>query len=297
MALPNFVLIGVPKAGTSSIREYLIQHPQVYAAWEPRFLHFAGQAIAPGLVDNRTFRITSLEAYEALFDPYADRKALGDSTPSYLMYPDPSIAGIKKYVPGANFIAIFRQPADRGYSEYVMQVSQGQEPCRTFAQAIRAEKAGWKRDNGQWRQYFRRGFYSNTTRKFLEAFPRERFLFLLYDDLVRDPRSLIRSIFEFLDVDPEFAPDMENRYRVGRWPKHFRLHSLLTSRRGPVRWTEKILSRRLYKKIIRRLNTVALGNPPRLDPELRRELTTQYREDILIFQDMIGRDLSRWLVA
>lgn len=295
MTLPNFVLIGVPKAGTTSLQQYLSQHPQVFVAHEPRFLHYAGQAADSEPADLRVFRITTLEAYEAIFAQYARRKALGDCSPSYLMYPEPSIAGIRQLVPGAKFIAIYRQPADRGYSDYVMQVGMGQEPCRQYADAIRAEQAGVLRDNGQWRRYFRNGFYAEPTRKFLDAFPRGRFLFLLYDDLVRDPAGLVRSIFQFLEVDPGFIPDMEKRSKVGRWPKHFRLHNLLNSKRLPVRSMEKILSRRIYKRMMSWVNARNMGKPPALDPELRRELTKQYLDDILKLQDLIGQDLSGWL--
>jgi hypothetical protein len=297
MTLPNFVLIGVPKSGTTSLQKDMSQHPDVFAAWEPRFLHYAGQAIDPGLEDRRKFPVTTLEGYEAIFAAHAHCKALGDSSPSYLMYPSPAIAGIRKYVPEAKFIAIFRQPADRGYSEYVHQVSRGHEPCRQYADAIRAEQAGRLRGEGQWRQYYRRGFYTGPTRKFLDAFPRGRFLFLLYDDLLRDSAGLMRSIFQFLEVDPGFIPDMEKRFRVGRWPKHFRLHNFLNSGRGPIRWTESILGRPRYRKIMSWVNAHNLSRPPALDPQLRRELTDQYREDILKLQDLIGRDLSGWLAG
>jgi hypothetical protein len=295
MALPSFVVIGVPKAGTTSLQRHMSRHPEVFAAWEPRFLHYAGLAINPGEEDRRKFRIKTLEAYEAIFAKHAGKKVLGDSSPSYLMYPEPSIAGIGKHVPDAKMIAVYRHPADRGYSDYVMQVSLGQEPCRQYRDAIRAEQEGRLRDSGQWRHYYRYGFYAEPTRKFLDAFPRERFLFLLYDDLVRNPAEYIRTVFKFLEVGTGFLPDMEERYKVGRWPKHFRLHHLLNSKAGPVRWTEKIVSRPVFSKIMRRVNVRNLGKPPKLDPELRRELTGRYREDILKLQDLIRRDLSGWL--
>jgi hypothetical protein len=297
MPLPNFVVIGVPKAGTTSTQRNMSQHPQVFAAWEPRFLHYAGHAIDPGEEDRRRFRIKTVEEYEAVFADGAGKKALGDSSPSYLMYPEPSIAGIRRYVPEAKFIAVFRHPADRGYSDFVMHVGQGQEPCRTYPEAIRAELEGRRRDSDQWRHYFRYGFYAGRVRKFLDAFPRGRFLFLLYDDLVRDPAGFMRTIFQFLDVDPEFVPNMEERYKVGHWPRHFELHHLLNSKKGPVRWMGGILGRRRFKTVMSRVNVRNLGKPPRLDPAFRRELTDRYREDILQLQELIGRDLSAWLAV
>jgi hypothetical protein len=295
VALPNFILIGVPKAGTTSLEEYLCQHPDVFVAWEPRFLHFAGQQIDPGAEERRSFRITSLAAYEALFSEHTQCKALGDDSPSYLMYPEPSIAGIRRYTPEAKFIAIYRHPADRGYSEYLMNAKQGQEPFAKYAEAIRAERAGRPRDDGRRRQYFQRGFYTAPTKKFLEAFPRERFLFLLYDDLLRDPAALMKSVFRFLGVDPEFVPDTRKRFRVSRWPKYYRLHHFLNSKRSPVNRHEKVFPRRIRDAVVARVNAANLKKPPPLDAGLRRELTLQYREDILELQTVIGKDLSGWL--
>jgi hypothetical protein len=297
MALPNVLLLGVGKAGTTSMYHYVRQHPQaaVSSIREPKFLMYAGHLQIPIRGKTPPFKVLTREAYEALYSGYEDRMARMDISPSYFVFPEQSILGIRQYVPEAKMIVIYRQPADRGYSNYLMHVRMGDEPLATYAEALEAEQAGLPRTRGQIRTYFDRGLYLQRTKRFLESFPREKFLFMLYDDLVADQNKFLEEIFTFLGIQPGFRPDTSRRHNAGAWPRSLLVHRLVTSM-NPVK---KSLVRRLppgfRKSLERKIHAVNLNTPPKLDRELRRELTRKYREDILGLQDLLGRDLSPWM--
>lgn len=297
MALPNFLVIGVGKAGTTSLYRYLGQHPQIGMSRlkEPKFLLYAGHLMSPIPGKTPHFRVTTVEEYEALFSDYEDRPARGEVTPTYIIYPEQTIYGIRKYVPDARVIAVFRQPVDRAYSNYLMHVRNGNETLASFPEALRAESAGEMRTDDRPRSYIGRGFYLERMRKFLQAFPRERFLFLLYDDLVQDPALLLRSIFQFLGVRETFTPDFNIRYNAGAWPRSRLANRFIKSSNPGKKILMRLIPDAVRRRLVDRFHAANMRTPPPLDPSLRRELTLQYREDILGLQELIGRDLSHWL--
>lgn len=299
MALPNFLIIGVGKSGTTSLYHYLGQHPQIAVSRirEPKFLMYAGHLLFPIQGKTPHFRVFTVEEYEALYAGNENRPARLDISPSYLVFPEQTIPGIRKYTPDVKMMVIYRQPADRGYSNYLMHVRMGDETLAGYPEALAAEAAGIPRVDGRPRTYFNRGFYLERTKAFLQAFPRERFLFLLYDDLARDPAELLRTIFQFLEVDSDFTPDMRTRHNAGSWPRSQFAHRMVTSTHPIKRRLAGLIPSALRKQISRRFYALNLQPPPQLDPALRRELTLRYREDILGLQDLIGRDLSGWLAG
>jgi hypothetical protein len=297
MALPNFLIIGVGKSGTTSLYHYLGQHPEIGMSRlkEPKFLLYEGHRRSPIPGKNPRFQVTTVEAYAALFSDCEDRPARGDVTPTYIVYPEQTIYGIRKYVPDARMIAVFRQPVDRAYSNYLMHVRNGNEPLASFPEALRAEAAGRARTDGRPRSYLGRGFYWERTKKFLQAFPRDRFLFLLYDDLVKDPALFLQSIFRFLGVRDSFDPDLQKRHNVGAWPRSRLANRFLKTSNLGKKILARVIPDSVRKGLAARFHAVNLRTPPPLDPALRRELTLQYREDILGLQELIGRDLAHWL--
>ncbi len=202
--------------------------------------------------------------------------------------------GIRKYTPDAKMMVIYRQPADREYSNFLMHVRMGDETLASYPEAPQAEADGKPRIDGRPRTYFNRGLYLARTKTFLEAFPRKKFLFMLYDDLERDPAELLRTIFQFLEVDPGFTPDMRTRHNAGSWSRHQLTHRMVTSTHPLKRNLAGLIPVDMRKEIAGRVNTVNLQPPPKWDLALRRELTLKYREDILGLQELISRDLSGW---
>ena len=126
MIMPNFLLIGAAKAGTSSLYGYLKQHPQIYMSpiKEPRFFALEGETLnfnGPTRGINQT-SINTLEAYSQLFQKVTTEKAIGEASTIYLSSPK-APERIKHYLPDVKLIAILRDPSERAFSSYMHLVS------------------------------------------------------------------------------------------------------------------------------------------------------------------------------
>jgi hypothetical protein len=115
MTLPNFLVIGAAKGGTTSLYHYLRQHPDIYMSpmKEPNCFTDEDQLFGKRSVRSRS-------EYDRLFDGVRDEHAIGEATPRYLNAFG-GVGRIQADLPGVRFIATLRQPADRGYSAYLMR--------------------------------------------------------------------------------------------------------------------------------------------------------------------------------
>lgn len=298
MTMPNFLIIGAAKSGTTSLYHYLRQHPQIYMSpvKEPRFFAFEGRRPRfRGPNDdeiNRTV-ITTIEQYRKCFDGAMGEKALGEASPVYI-FSDEAPARIRRHIPEAKLIAILRHPAERAYSNFMHMVRDGYEPLADFGEALRDED---RRVAANWSfiwHYKRRGFYAAQLKRYFELFDAGQVKVFLYDDFSADSRGLLREIFRFLEVDETFAPDTSLRHNVSGVPKNRTLQTFL-SRPNRV----KAILEPLIPEPLRRRAGIAMRNANArrqpLDPDLRAELIEDYRDDILQLQELIGRDLSHWL--
>ncbi|MBA2713838.1 MAG: sulfotransferase [Rubrobacteraceae bacterium] len=301
MTMPNFLIIGAGKSGTTSLYHYLRQHPEVYMSpvKEPKFFAVEGKELDfRGPNDDMSMNrgsVTSIEAYRDLFRGVTDEKAIGEASPLYLHSPE-APSRIKHYIPEARLIAILRDPVQRAYSSFLQRVQKGQEPLRDFAEALREEE-NRMRDNWAPRWYSKRiGFYYAHLRRYYDLFEGDRIRVYLNEDLKADPVCIARDVFRFLEVDDTFMPDISLRYNVSGVPRSAALQTFL-SKPNPAKDVLKLfLSEKLRQRIAVSLeNRNIAGPPPPLDPGVRKELVDLYREDILNLEKLIGRDLSGWL--
>jgi len=291
MTMPNFLVIGAMKSGTTALYYYLEQHPEIYMSpvKEPNFFSSQEQ-------ENAADSVTDIGAYQHLFRGASGEKAIGEASHSYLYEPR-AAAEIRRYIPEARLIAILRNPINRAYSHFLHMVRSGAEPVDDFAQALREEKVGIRRER-TFQDYIGRGLYYEQLERYFGIFPREQVRVYLYEDLSDAPVRTVQDAFRFLEVDDSFVPDVSLRRNVSGQPKYRTLDGLLR-RQSRIKHAAKIyLPARLRWRLSRAfddLKTRNLVGPPPLQSEVRRQLIGVYREDILKVQDLIHRDLSGWL--
>ena len=297
MTMPNFLIIGAAKAGTTALYHYLQQHPQIYMSpiKEPYFFAFEGEQINfQGPVDSNKSYITDIKTYRALFEGVTNEIAIGEASPGYL-YSSKATERIQHYIPDAKLIAILRDPIERAYSNFLNLIRQDLEPLPDFVQAMLAEEERIN-DNWSFRWHYRqRGFYFNQLKRYFELFDQSRIKIYLYEEFQDNSVTVLHDIFEFLDVDKIFVPNMSRKHNVSRVPKNKTLHRFL-KQSSPVKSTIKsFLPSSLRQSVRAKLMEVNFRNKPPLLPEAREQFIEDYREDILNLQGLIKKDLSKWM--
>jgi Sulfotransferase family len=293
VALPNFLVIGAQKAGTTALYHYLKQHPQVYMSpdKEPHFFTYEGGDLkfsGPGR--GHLTPITRIEDYSELFRGAAGETAVGEASTSYL-YLTRALERIRRYVPDAKLIAVLRDPAERAYSSFLHMVRDGREPLSGFEQALQAEEARIRDNWGPIWHYKQNGFYYDQLKRYFEAFGQDQVKVYLYEDLKSDPLGMLQDIFRYLGVDDAFVPDVSLRHNISGVLKN---ETLLFLARRLNTLTPTIRSY-LPSRARRYIKTRVLVEPPQLSPEVRWRLVEEYREDVLRLEELIQRDLSAWV--
>ncbi|MCE2661872.1 MAG: sulfotransferase [Microcystis sp. M53603_WE2] len=299
MALPNFLIIGAAKAGTTSLYDWLNQHPQIYMTpiKETNFFAFEGEkisypkgSISEGYLDG--FK-TSFESYMEQFQGVTNEIAIGEASPSYL-YHAKAAARIKYYCPDVKLIAILRDPVERAYSQFLHHAREGFENCLDFSAALREEDN--RILNKWWWGYFYvdGGFYYTQLQRYFEKFDSSKIKVYLYEDLRSNRYDLIKDIFQFLEVDDNFIPDTSTKYNVTGIPKNKFLHELLSKQNFLKTSVKAIMPQGLRRKLAMNLKNANLVKPE-FSLEIRKQLIEIYREDILKLQNLIQRDISSWL--
>ena len=250
MTLPNFLIIGAMKSGTTSLYFCLKQHPQAYMSSlkEPNFFALEGSNLdfdgAEGKERiqrwlKRDF-VTDIEEYHALFRGAAGETAVGEASPIYLYSPEAS-RRIRHYVPEAKLIAVLRSPVERAYSAFLYMTREGRKPLKAFPEALQAEESRM-RDNREWIWHYRHvGLYYTQLKRYYDVFDADQIRVYLYEDLRAHLPRVLQSIFGFLEVDESFVPDTSLRHNVSGTPKGTtylglpRVDSCLGSYSGEIR--------------------------------------------------------------
>ncbi|MGD1900441.1 MAG: sulfotransferase [Phormidesmis sp.] len=298
MALPNFLIFGVQKSGTTSIYSYLKQHPQVYTSPRKETDFFCRDLTQPVPADEPRFtkggrkRILTVEDYESLFSGVTSERAIGEASPNYLFRHEQAVPGIKAYVPEAKLIAILRNPVERAYSDYLMHVRDvvgNRKPLATQV-AVDADSS----------HTLLKGRYYEGMKHFLEAFGPDQVKVFLYDELRKDAAELMQQLYEFIGVDSTFEVDTGRRQQTAQVPKSQTIQQVLQTNNplrqvagSVLRQVMPIEKRQQLRSRLLAANATGKEDLP-LSAEDRQLLEDYYRDDVRRLQDLLDRDLSQW---
>lgn len=295
MTLPNFLIIGAQKSGTTSLYHYLEQHPEIYMS-PAKEVHFfdneGGKPDFGGPPGRRPMfpNPTSIQEYRAMFAGAKNEKAIGEATPSYMYVPEVP-ERIKHHMPEARLIAVLRDPAERAYSAFLHTRRSGREPLDDFESALRAEEVRIQENWHHLYHYKARGLYHEQLLRYHETFGRDNVRTYLYEDLVKDPAAIVQDICRFLGVVDSFVPDVSVRYNASGVPKNRFVSALIKKSGAAVPALKRVVPFGVRQK----MKGQVFAKPPPFPEETRGEQVEYYREDVLRLQDLIGRDLSGWL--
>ena len=294
--LPNFLVIGAAKSGTTSLYHYLKQHPEIYMSpvKEPYFFSFINKKPKfKGPLDENVNKIiiTKLEDYERLFKGVTTEKAIGECSNSYLYLPE-SAYNIKKIIPDCKIIIILRNPVERAYSHYMQSVMIRKENL-PFDEAIKKED---ERRNLGWVWFFQytgQSMYYKQVKQYLDLFGEERVNVYLFDELKKDPIGLMKKIYNFLEVDNNFVPKISIENKSGK-PKSKILMNLLITDNQYKRFIKIIFPKNVRGNIYKYLFNKNISSYS-IDEEVKKELISRFYNDIISLEKLIKKDLKHWL--
>ncbi|NIQ15213.1 MAG: sulfotransferase [Candidatus Dadabacteria bacterium] len=207
--LPDFYILGAAKSGTSSLYEYLIQHPSIHSAFtkEPRFFD---KYYFKGLDWYKVQFPTKFQKFFA--ENLLNKKFMtGESTVRYLDHPF-APERIKKATPNAKFIILLRNPIDRAFSHYTMMEHKNKEDLsfdeailkeseRTREEFVMMEKdANYYSSEYYHHAYLDRGIYYKKIEKWFKVFPKEQFLIIQSEEFFKNPNEVYQQIIKFLGL-------------------------------------------------------------------------------------------------
>lgn len=274
VVLPNFLVIGAAKAGTTALYHYLRQHPDVFMpeVKEVRYSRYEGVTDADVQVHTRA-------AYERLFASAGTAKAIGEASPQYLnseVGPD----RIAEDLPDVKLIVLLRDPVARAYSSYLGRQRGGSER-RSVDEAMRPGT-----------YYVETSRYFPRLSRYIHRFGRDRVKVILHDDLSTKTHEVVGDLFGFIGVDHSFVPDVSRRHNEARVPRFPRANAWLMRAGTAMRRTLGIRRTGLLAAAQRPLLG---GSPPKLPEPIAARLRDEFREDLARTSELIGRDLGHWL--
>jgi len=311
---PNFFIIGAGKTGTTSLHGYLNQHPEIYMSPVKEPCYFAPEIrtgnFSPGFrghVQRQTRKLKNIlndgepvqplgwiaqdwDNYLRLFRNVRAEKAIGEASAAYL-WSAAAAANIHAQIPEARIVMILRDPAERAFSQYLHQVSVGLTRA-SFREHIERALRDPHQHLSIYYPFLEAGLYAAQVKRFLDLFPRDQVRIYWYEEAWSNPSDLLRDLFQFLEVDPEFQADTTRKSLERRRPRFARAHYYL--KKFNI-W--RPLRAMVPESLRPGLRSAAFrsGSAIKIDPADRQFLIDYYRADVEHLSSMLNRDLSNWL--
>jgi Sulfotransferase family len=301
--LPDFLILGAPKAGTTALHTALAAHPGLFLSSpkEPKYFLCGGAPAplyrGPGDAHSRREWIWRRDDYTRLFDSARGDQLCGESTPLYLRDID-AIRRIASELPHARLIAVLRDPVDRAYSNWMHLWVDGMEPVSDIVTACELETdrvdAGWA---PFWR-YVELGKYGEQLRRLYDHFDHKQVLLLRYRDLVDEPAPTLDRVCRFLGVETGLVgtvpPDNTRPYLTDNLTtRAFSAAMRAGARVGALLPPE--VWRGISQPLLHSMHRRSRDERPRLSSEQRRRLLEHFRDDIRLLGEVTGTSYDDWL--
>tara|TARA_B100001175_G_C19468104_1_gene620236 strand:- start:554 stop:1462 length:909 start_codon:yes stop_codon:yes gene_type:complete len=296
--LPNFLIVGAAKSGTSSLHNYLHEHPEVFMpsynregmkVKEPRFL-------IKDLVQHRLHNgVWNFEEYQSLFSDVREEKVIGESTVLYLYYYQHAIKNIKYYLgEEVKIIIMLRNPIDRAYSAF-QHVSRGLKETNSFEESLEIEKGRLERETNltPMVMYKEMGMYYSMVKAYKDSFKNIHIVF--YEDF-RDNIALeMNKVYSFLGISKDINVNLNKRYNVGgkKWKNKKSKHFFMKDN-----WAKSILKsitpKKIRQEIRNKLVNLSTKEVEEMKKETRKMLNNYFQEDIKKLSELLNKDLQHW---
>ena len=312
--LPNFFIVGAAKSGTTSLYWYLSNHPDIYMSpiKEPNFFakdlkinDFVGNYREPLLFDLKKYfsndklpfvhiaYIRDLEVYLKLFKNVRNKSVLGEASTSYL-FSKVAAREIHRFNPSSKILIILRNPVDRAFSHYLMNLQLGltdnTDFLSEFFEDLQKTEKGW----GISHLYLELGLYYEQVKRYLDFFTNKNVKIVLYEDFKSQPEKVLKEIFCFLGVKRDIFIDFSKKFNVSTFPKFPRLNAFLKKNVVSFKSYNPHGVKKFIKKNYKRM--FFKSQKPSLSFEARIRVFDYFKNDIQNLGKLTGLDLKKWEV-
>ena len=297
----NLFIVGAAKSGTTSLYNYLAQHPDIYFpnVKEPNYYSDAEAHNPSAYIKPKKGKfyhnkiIKDANVYYSLYDEVGNQKIVADASPSYLW--DKLAANrICKDFPEAKVIMILRNPIQRAFSHFLMDLKDGNQSETNFKQAIlndvKIEPKIW----GKAHLYIDIGQYYNQVKTYFDTFGKSQVKVIIYEDFIKDTANHLKEICQFLNIDANYIDNIDynkvhNPYVV---PKS-KLSKLLLKYKNKVGLLKVILPNPI-KVYLNEKVFFKQEKKPTLQLEDKEYLQGIFLEDINKLEQLLNKDLQQW---
>ena len=311
--LPTFIVVGANKGGTTSIYHYLKQHKKVYLSpvKEPHFFSkdidvnlFKREFAQNKLQDidkyvngemKEEFHaafIRDIEQYKKLFSKVQDQKAVGELSTSYL-FSEVAAKEIKALIPDCKIIICLRNPFDRAYSHYRMNLWTGNSNEFDFYKALVEDYDHKPKVWGNAHLYTEIGLYYQQVKRYLDLFGKDNVKIIFTEDMKKNAAQVVKELYEFIGVDSSFVPDTSTRYNEVFTPKYKNITWFLN--KSGIRPLMKRLSPQVLKNIFVKVFYKGKGEKGEIPANAKQFMLEKFSEDISKLSVLLNKDLSNWI--
>ncbi|MGH8161759.1 MAG: sulfotransferase [Gammaproteobacteria bacterium] len=299
---PNLFIVGAPKCGTTSMYEYLRQHPRIFFPFDADIDNYMRikepNHFCPELVIHESDVIHDRDAYLALYRDAGDAVWRGDASTFYLVSEQAPLR-ILRFSPQARILIMLRPPFDFMHSYHSELLRYHHEDISDFYEAIEASedrRLGRRIPPGcgvpRNLDYFAMCRFAPYVERYYDIFGRSAVKIVLLEDLAKSPIQTLRDVFMFLGVEESFTPNLRVHNETPRnGPMEHALQTVY-SRSGIKHVVQRVFppaARHRFLAFIRSHEPGSAAPDPR-DAELRRQLIP----DVDRLAKLIGRDLDHW---
>ena len=270
--LPDFIIAGATRSGTTALARYLGDHPELWMAPTKEVRFF-----------NRHYD-QGVGWYREHFADAPEGSLVGEATPAYFA----SAVALQRMalvIPRAKLILSLRNPVDRLWSQYWMRHSNGLE-TEGFDEIVRREIDAYRQDgpHSPRVQHLVGSLYGQNLDLVLQSFPREQIHVQIFERMLVSPDGVYARTCSFLGVDTDYRPD--NLGTV------MNAHTQFRSVR--VRNIAKRFGGRTFNRLVGRLNTKTNASYPEMSPDMRQTLEEFFADDLAVLEHTLATEVEEW---
>lgn len=295
----NLFIVGAAKSGTTSLYHYLNQHESVFfpQVKEPNYysnIFSEDKQAYKKPKPNKFYHhkiINSKKEYFLLYKGSESYSIVGDASPSYLWDLN-SAARIHKDFPNAKIIIILRNPIQRAFSHYLMNLRSGLEQDRNFYSALLRDQKNSQEvwGDGKSMLYVSLGMYSSQIQSYYNYFDKNNIKVLLYEEFFENLAYSVTGLFKFLNISnsKDDTLNLDTSFNAYASPKN-KLAELLIKHKQKLGFIRKFAPPMLKQNIL-----FKSSEKPKIDDKTYNYLAKIYKKDIEKLEEILGRNLSLW---